>query len=304
MRRARVGLLALVAFAFVACGTDDPSVRAEQRGKPVVVTGLLPLAELARTVGGTDVVVIDLTPLGESPHDLSLTPRERREVIDADLAIVVGKGFQPELERAANDRDGPTLDLLERLALPDRPDGTAGPADPHVWLDPTLMGTAATMIGDAMAELVPQEARDIRVRAQAVVETNVRLDAQIRQALTSCRRHVIASQHEAFGWFAKRFGLTTMAFDGPIPDDDPAPDPAYVERITPFLDDGSITTLFVETLGPTSWVEVIADEHDLDAAELDPYEALTADEDAEDETYRSVLLDDVETLQDELECQP
>ena len=297
-------IVVLLALVLGACGTDDPSVTAEQRDKPVVVTGLLPIAELARTVGGDDVVVVDMTPLGASPHQLTLTAREEREVADADLAIVIGKGFQPELEQAAAGRDGPTLDVLDRLALPDRPDGQPGPADPHVWLDPTLMGTVATMIGDAMAELDPGAASAIRARARKVVESDVRLDAQIKQALTGCRRRIIASQHEAFGWFAKRYGFTTMAFDGPNPDDDPAPDPAYAARITPRLDDGSITTLFIETLEPTSWVEVIAEEHGLDAAELDPYEGLTADEEPKDPTYRSVLLDDVQTLQDELECQP
>jgi zinc transport system substrate-binding protein len=302
MRRLTIGIV-IAALALAGCGADDSSVRAEQRDKPVVVVGLWPIAELARTVGGNDVVVVDLTPLGESPHGLTLTPRQRREIVDADLAIVVGKGFQPEVERAAAGRDGPTLDLLARLALSDRPDGSPGPADPHVWMDPTLMGTMATMVGEALAGIVPHAAGAIHARAQHAVEDDVRLDAQIGRVLQSCRQRVIASQHESFGWFAARYGLTNVAFDGPEPDDDPAPDPAYLDRITPALGDGSITTLFIELLEPTSWVEVIADEHGLDTAELDPYEGRSTDEDTKSETtYRSVLLDDVATLQDELEC--
>src|SRR5690349_2979511 len=113
-------ILGLVA-ALAGCGSDDPSVTAEQRDRPVVVTALGPVAELARTIGGDAVVVIDLTAVGRSPHELELTPRERREVDDAALAIVVGRGFQPELERLAGDRAGPTLDLLTKLRLPDSP---------------------------------------------------------------------------------------------------------------------------------------------------------------------------------------
>jgi zinc transport system substrate-binding protein len=304
MRRL-TALVLLVALAGVAaaCGTDDPSVRAEQRGKPVVITGLWPVAELAQVVGGDDVVVVNLTPVGESPHELTLTARPRREVASAGLAIVVGRGFQPVLERAAADRSGPTLDLLDELRLPDRPDGASGPADPHVWLDPTIMGSIATAIGAAIADLVPDHASAIRKRAQHQVEADVRLDAQLKQGLAGCRQRVIASQHEAFGWFAARYGFTNVGFDGPAPDADPAPDPAHVAAITPHLDDGTITTLFLETLSPTSWVEVIADEHGLDTEVLDPYEGLTPAEEADRLTYREAMLDDLKALQDQLDCE-
>lgn len=304
MRRL-TALAALVSLAglVAACGTDDPSVRAEQRGKPVVLTGLWPVAELAQAIGGDDVVVVNLTPVGESPHGLELTARQRREVASAGLAIVVGHGFQPVLERAAASRSGPTLDLLDELHLPDRPDGSAGPADPHVWLDPTIMGSIATAVGAAIADLVPAHASAVRQRAQHQVEADVRLDAQLAQGLKACRQRVIASQHEAFGWFAARYGFTNVGFDGPTPDADPAPDPAHVAAITPHLDDGTITTLFLETLSPTSWVEVIADEHGLDTETLDPYEGLTPAEEADRLTYREAMLDDLKALQDQLDCE-
>jgi zinc transport system substrate-binding protein len=300
-----VGILAalVVAAAAAGCGTANPSVRAEQRGKPVVVTALLPLAEAARRVGGNDVVVVDLTPLGRSPHGLTLTDRERGEVRDARLAIVLGKGFQPDLERSAAGRRRPTLDVLAALRLPNRPDHSAGPADPHVWLDPTLMGSVVTDIGDAIAKLVPAHAHEVRSRAHDVVVEDVRLDAEIRQGLHACSQHTIVTQHEAFGWFAHRYGLETMAFDAAEPDADPAPDPAHLAQITPLLDSGAVTTLFTEPLTPSSWIDAIGDERGIDVETLDPYEGLTQHEPSRTTTYRSVLLNDLRTLEDALDCQ-
>jgi zinc transport system substrate-binding protein len=293
----------LLAMVLVGCGNDDPSVVAEQAGKPVVVTALRPLAEAIERVAGDEVVVVNLTPVDESPHELEIVGRVRDEVLDADLVVVLGRGFQPDLERLAEQRDAGTLDVLEALELPDRPDGGAGPVEPHVWLDPTFMGTIVSTLADAVADVVPDAAGKIRERAERAVEDLVTLDAQIRQQLTACRRTVIASQHEAFGWLAARYGLTNVGFDAPIPDDDPAPDQQRLLEIRPALEDGSVTTLFTETLAPPSWIEEIADEHGLDTAVLNPYEGLTPEEQADDATYRTILLYDARVLSEHLDCE-
>ena len=296
-----VPLLALVA----ACGTDDPSVTAAQRGKPVVVTALHPLAEALRELVGSEAVVIDLIPVDELPHDYELTPRQRDELVDADLAVLLGGGFQPDIEQAAADRDGPTLEVRDELRLPDRPDDSEGPPDPHIWLDPTIMGSVVTALADAVAEVVPDHATEIRSRAAEIVEQNVELDAQIQQGLQDCERTMIVSHHESFGWFAARYDLTNVGLDGLAPDDDPDTEPENLARVQRLLDDDpTITTLFVEPLSLSPWLTVMADERDLDTASLDPYEGLSLRDEAEVVTYRSVLLYDLEVLQDHLGCEP
>lgn len=295
--------LMILVLAAAGCGTDDPSVTAAQRGKPVVITALHPLADAIRRVGGDAVVVVDLVPVGDSPHELELTPRQREEILEADVAVVLGKGFQPGVEAAAARRDGATLSVLESLDLPDRPDGVDGPIDPHVWLDPTIMGSIVTALADAVATVVPDERDGILDRAANIVEENVRLDAQLRIGLADCTRDAIVSHHESFGWFAKRYGLTNVGFDAPIPDDDPAPDPAYQARAEQMIDDADVATLFVDTLFPPSWVDVVAEERGLDTAVLNPFEGQTLREAADEVTYRSVLLYDLRVLQDHLDCE-
>jgi zinc transport system substrate-binding protein len=295
-------LTVALVVGLASCGSDDPSVRAAQADRPVVVTALRPLAEVVEEIAGDAVVVIDLTPVGESPHELALTRRSREEVRDADLAIVVGKGFQPDLERAAAAREGATLDVLAELALPDRPGGAEGPVEPHVWLDPTIMGSIITAIGASLAEVAPDDAGRILDHAAEMVEDVVRLDSQLRQGLQDCERTVIASQHESFGWLAARYGLTNVGFDAALPDEDPEPDPDHAADVLSLVDDGAVGTLFIETLSPTSWLEVIADERGLDAIVLNPYEGLTPREAETEATYRTVMLYNLEALQDALGC--
>jgi zinc transport system substrate-binding protein len=307
-RRSKAGVGRAVACAVVlaalvpACGTNDPSVRAEQRGKPVVVTALAPLAEVARQIGGNDVVVVDLTPLGVSPHGLPLTARERREVQLAGLAIVVGGGFQPDVERAAQSRTRPTLDLLRSLRLPPRPDGAAAPVDPHVWLDPTIMGSISTAIGTALGHLVPSRASAFARRAHAAVEDDVKLDAQLAAGLRACHQRTLVTQHESFGWFAARYHLHEVGLDGPLSDGTATPDPARAEAVARVLDDGATTTVFGEPLTPAGTLAVLAKQHGVDTDELDPYEGHAVDAEHDPETYRAAMLQNLEVLQERLGC--
>lgn len=290
-------MLAALAVVPAACaGDDDPSVTAAQADDPHVVTGVWPIAELVERIGGGRIVVVNMTPVGESPHELELTPRQRDEVADADLAIVIGGGFQPDLERAAGAGGGDVLSIVDDLDLPDEPAGG------HLWLDPTLMGSIATTIGDELADLDPDGADGHRERAEDVVEEVVALDAVIRTGLEDCERDVIVTQHDAFGWFAARYGLRAVPLDAAEPDDDPAPDPVLLAAAEPLLADGSVVTLFVETLQPPSWLEVIAEERGLETEVLNPYEGLTAAEDARDIDYGRVLLANLRALQEHLDC--
>ena len=88
--------------------------------------------------------VANLTPAGAEPHDLELTPKQIDQLLDADLVLDLGRNFQPAVEKAAEQRDGPTVKLLDVLPIKtggkkvDEDDPEA--LDPHVWLDPVLMG--------------------------------------------------------------------------------------------------------------------------------------------------------------------
>jgi len=278
-------VLVVVALLAAGCGDDDPSVTSAQADDFVVVTALWPLAELAQEIGGDDVVVVNLTPVGESPHELDLTARQRDEVAAADLAIVVGGGFQRDVEGAAA-AAGEVLSIVDDLAL------EAG----HVWLDPTVMGSIATAIGEAL------DTEGAAARAEDLVEELVELDARIAEVLATCERDTIVTQHDAFGPFAARYGLTAVGLDAAMPDDDPAPDPALLDEVEGLIDDGAVTTLFTEPLQPPSWVEVLAEERGLDTVVLDPYEGLTIGDDARELHYEEAMLDNLRVLREALEC--
>src|SRR5438067_431350 len=104
-------LMVAVAIAAGACG------RGGEHGSGIrVVASFYPLAEAARRVGGSLVSVANLTPAGAEPHDLELKSSQVAAVHDADVVLLMGKGFQPAVEKAAAGRRS-VIDFLTTLPI-------------------------------------------------------------------------------------------------------------------------------------------------------------------------------------------
>lgn len=269
--RALVVLLALVA---AGCGGGDDS-----SSERTVVAAFYPLAwAVERIVGGT-TEVINLTPPGAEPHDVELTPRDVETVGDADLVVYISGGFQPAVEDAVAQRDGPSLDVLE------------GDSDSHVWLDPP----AFAVIVERLAPVLRAE----RAAGKLVLELR-RLHAEYRSGLADCDRRTIVTTHAAFGQLARRYGLTELSLAGRSPEAEPSP--RELEELIDEVRASGATTIFAEPLVSSEVAETVAREADVAVATLDPIEGLSAERLEAGEDYVSVMRSNLAALKEALGC--
>ena len=254
----RIGTLLLVVMTVGACG----SARDGASGRAEAVGSFFPIAATLRALGGTTIAVRDLTPPGVEPHDLELTSDQVDAILDAELVVVMGQGFQPGVERAAKNRTGATIELLNRLH--------AG-SDPHVWLDPVLMGRVVRLIAPAVETTFPGQRAAVRQRRAAIEATLASLDAEYRTGLDACDRDTLVTAHDSFGRLAHRYGL----IQEPIAGIDPAqePDPRRVAELADLVDRQQITTVFTEELVSPRVAQTLAREAGVKTAVLDPIES-------------------------------
>jgi zinc transport system substrate-binding protein len=277
-----VGAGAVVAGvgAVAGCGGE---ASAGNGGREAVVAGFYPLAFAAEEIGGRDVDVTNLTPAGSEPHDIELSVRDVEHVLDADLVLYLGDGFQPALEEAAGETQGEAVDVLDGLDVTDD--------DPHVWLDPVRYARMVETIGRALGKETAAEALAARVRA---------LDAEYRTGLADCERHELVASHAAFGYLAERYGLEQIAATGLSPEAEPGP--RDVERVVDLAREHGATTVFVEPLVSPDLAETIAREAGAKTAVLDPLEGLTEDSLAAGDDYLSVMRANLAAIREALEC--
>ena len=261
-----------------------------------VVAGFYPVAWAAERVGGAAVTVTDLTPAGVEPHDLELTPDQVDDVLDADVVVVMGDGFQPAVEDAADSRDGTTVELLEVL-----PADALAEDDPHVWLDPVLMGAVVDEVETALVDADPENEDSVRRNSNEVRGELEALDATYRDGLASCERDLVVTAHDAFGYLTDRYGLQEEGVAGISPDAEP--DARRLAELADLAREEGVTTIFTEELVSPEIAETLAREAGgLQTDVLSPLESLSTDERDAGSDYVSVMEANLTRLQAALGC--
>lgn len=264
-------------------------------GRVEVVASFYPLAEAARRVGGRHVEVVDLTPAGAEPHDLELDADDVDAILDADLALVLGGDFQPAVEDAADDRDGPTLRALRHV------DRRARPDDPHIWLDPLRYRTLVAAIAEALADVDPKHADAYRRNAERYERELTALHDEIAAGLASCESRTLVTAHDAFGWLAARYDLEQHGIAGIDPDADP--DAERLAELADLAEREGVTTIFTESLVSPRVARTLAREAGgLRTAVLDPLEGLDEQRIEDGDDYVSVMRDNLRALRRGLRC--
>jgi zinc transport system substrate-binding protein len=308
-----VGILFSVAGGLSLAGGPvatalSPAARKERLR---VVAAFYPLAWAVAQVGGDHVRVDNLTPAGAEPHDLELTPSQRDAIEDAALVIVMGEGFQPAIEDAASDRDEATVAVLDRLPIDAggkkveeaRDDSGAGGLDPHVWLDPVLMRDVVDEVARALAKADRSHAQQYRANAVAVKADLTTLDDEFTAGLGTCKRDLIVTAHDAFGYLAHRYGLRQQGVAGISPDAEP--NPGRLADLADLVEREGVTTIFTEDLVSPKIAKTLAREAGgVKTAVLHPLEGLTDEQLDDGADYLSEMRANLDRLEQALGCAP
>lgn len=227
-------LLAVAALALAACGGGEAALSGE--GAARVVVGNAVIADWVSNVGGDLVSVTTLTPPGADAHTFQLTPGELTAVADAALVVLSGGGLEASFGGAVRDAaSGRLITLADSVELQPFPGGLTdaehedGEAptnglDPHFWLDPQQALHAIVAIRDALTGLLPDEADAIQQRADAYAAQVRAADAEAEQALAALppAQRVLVTFHDAYGYFARRYGLEILGFVVEGPEEEPS----------------------------------------------------------------------------------
>ena len=193
------------------------------------------LKELASeiTCGGKGIELLPaLVPAGTDPHTYQLTPRSRMLWSKADLRLVIGEGFESWPERNAGQASklfvatkNINLRAIESHSEHSGPDSEGhahmpskgvSQRDPHVWHSPRLTREVALNLYNFLAQKVPSMRNEwdtcLRSFAQRTKTVESALHAKIATVPSS--RRVLATNHDAMGYFANAFGLKVIAIAG------------------------------------------------------------------------------------------
>jgi ABC-type Zn uptake system ZnuABC Zn-binding protein ZnuA len=205
--RRLVPLLGLV-LVVTACAAGPSSAPSGSSALKVVTTTTV-FADIVSNVGGTRTGVTSIIPAGVGPEDYEPKPSDSRLLDGADLVVRNGVGLDDFLDKLLASASGSTTAQL-RLGDGIPTITVDGEANPHFWLDPSLVVRYyLPAIAAKLSELDPAGAATYAANAKAYGESLTALDAELMaevQAIPAANRKLVTF-HDAFPYFAKHFGF-------------------------------------------------------------------------------------------------
>jgi zinc transport system substrate-binding protein len=279
-----------------------------------------PIYEFTKNVAGDLADVEALIPAGIEPHDWEPTAKDMAEISDADMLIYNGAGMEGWVDQVLESVSGTPLITVEASKGLDIMEGTEeeeadhhheegehaheehshdhGGLDPHVWLNPTLAIQEVRNIEAALAAAAPEHAEDFKTNADAYVAKLEQLDQEFKDGLKDTKRKDFITQHAAFGYLAKQYGLTQVPIAGLSPEQEPSA--ANMSKIVEFAKEHKVKTIFFETLVSSSVADTIAKEIGAKAAVLNPIEGLTEEDRSQNLDYLGIMRQNLEALKSAL----
>ena len=258
-------------FAQSAVGTPVPFPATDSLpnatpivGEPLkVITTMNLIADWARQVGGDRVQVSALLPANADPHEYDPKPADVAGLDGADLILTFGLEMDPWADDiiAASGSDAPVATVTEGVnPLPSGDDASEFDFDPHVWFDPSRTATIVDDVAAALTSVDPDGADTYTGRARAYQERLSQLDAAIKDRVATIppQNRKLVTNHDAFGYFADRYGLTVVGTVIPNLDTQAEPSAADIAELIDLIESENVPAIFSENTVPPDLAETVA----------------------------------------------
>jgi zinc transport system substrate-binding protein len=222
-----------------------------------VVASFFPIYEFVKAVGGNKVQASVLIPIGAEPHDFDPTIQQISNAQTADMIVYNGAGMESVWINKVKPKFAvDTSQGLNFLSSSDKEVHNA--IDPHIWLDPIIVEHQINMIRDGLIKVDPNNANYYKDNALKYIALLNSLDSTIKSELSSCKKKDFISFHNAFNYFAQRYGLVQHSIQGLSPEGEILPQ--KIQEIIQLSHNLGINTIYSEDLIDPRAAQVIADE--------------------------------------------
>jgi ABC-type Zn uptake system ZnuABC Zn-binding protein ZnuA/ABC-type Mn2+/Zn2+ transport system permease subunit len=211
-----VAAAATAAFALAVLGAGCGST-ASSDGKLGVVATTTQIGDWVRQVGGGAVAVDQVLQPNTDPHEYEPRPSDVEAAAGAALVFASGDNLDSWIGQIVDDGGSEARVVDLGAAVPERlPGETSGAEastyDPHWWHDPRNAEAAVRVIERELIAADPAHRAGYSRRAAAYLGELRRLDSGIAGCIGSVppARRKLVTDHDAFGYFAGRYGVDVI----------------------------------------------------------------------------------------------
>jgi len=251
---AMAGVIAAALFPAAGMAADEAKIH--------VLATFAPIYCFTKNVAGETADVQQLLPPGAEPHDFALSPADLRKLAKADVVVENGLGVEAWLEGALKSSHAARIVASDGI-FPD--DG-----NPHVWMDPLLAIREVETIRKGLATRDPAHAEIYARNAAAFTQKLRDLDTSIRTMAESLPDKRLITFHDAFHYFAKRYGFEVVGVFEEFPGREPTP--RALKQLRETIQQKNVKVLFAEPQQSPQILRSLSRELNRPIVEIDPME--------------------------------
>lgn len=269
-----------------------------------VVTTFLPVHCWTAAVASGQAQVENLMEGTVGPHEFQLAPSHLRKLNGADLIVCIGLELEPWLETMIEKGSlkkgvqvlnlGETLDKKLLISSEegeeaseaahegeDSHDSDAedhdhahehGLYDPHIWLDPVLAQECVKLITARLEQMAPEKAPAFRKNAEQYNQKLSQLDNVLKESLKEVQQKPFYTQHDAFSYFNKRYGLKCVGVLQKVPDSDVSP--RHLSALLKKIKEEGVVAIFLPSKSADRLAERLAQDGKIKVGRLETLETL------------------------------
>jgi ABC-type Zn uptake system ZnuABC Zn-binding protein ZnuA len=189
-------------------------LNSNENGKLDVVATTTQIGDWVRQVGGNAVDVHQILQPNTDPHTFGPRPTDVVSTAGAELIFLNGDNLDAWMGKVVSD-SGSEAKLIDLGAgvpvrLPGEPTGAeASTYDPHWWHDPRNAEAAVREIAAQLSAADPSKRMEFHRNAAVYLAKLRALDAEVAACIDTVphRQRKLVTDHDAFGYFAKRYGI-------------------------------------------------------------------------------------------------
>lgn len=289
------------------CSNQTPQSNGKNSAKKLeVVTTFYPMYYFTKQVAGNMANVTQLIPNGVEPHDWEPTARDMVKMQDADVFIYNSRYLETWKEKVFQSIDTSHLKVVEaasKIKLMDangleEQNGPGASKDPHVWLSPVLAQKEVDHIASALAQKDPKHSAQYEKNAEEFKAKLNDLDQLYKETINKAPRKEFVTQHAAFGYLARHYGLKQIAIAGLSPDVEPTL--GKLAELAKLTRKEQINIIYFEGQTSSKVAKTLANEIGAKTEVLNPLEGLTAQDEKQGLDYLGVMSKNLKALKKSL----
>ena len=305
-RSVRWLVIALFALFLGACGQKSSQVNSKETKGMKIVTSFYPVYAMVKAVSG-DLNDVRMIQSSSGIHSYEPSANDIAAIYDADVFVYHShtlESWAGSLDPSLQKSKVKVLEASEGMTLervPGLEDMQAGEGinektlyDPHTWLDPEKVAEEAQIIADKLSELDSANKDAYQKNAQSFSAKAHDLTKKYQPIFEKANQKTFVTQHTAFSYLAKRFGLNQLGIAGISPDQEPSP--RQLTEIQEFVKTYKVKTIFTESNASSKVADTLVKSTGVTLKKLNPLEA----DPQNDKSYLENLEENLAILAQEL----